>query len=369
MKILQLFIYIVLVTMSLTSTHAIDNLSKFKIKLTQQFKPQNEWHELHLDKTFKLKYDDPDSYIKMPSCLHAYEDKLLIVDNLGNKVVTFSNSNGTFMNSFGHRGRGPGEVSHPIWLETYNNKMYLRSENGVDIFDKNWKFEKRIRIFIPFRKFYIIKDNLYFGFNGPYKDKYPLFLKIKPNGMVDAIVTNKDINDEFSQRTKGGLFILPAGEHIIAVPMHWNMLYQYDQNLNLVKKKKIDYPLLDKIEDWNATHALNKKQPRFIWPCNLIQNIRFLDNKIYIFLNLPSRVEILVLDTHGNIDQHFYNTDFPLMRWSGFDVRKGQEGEIVFYILGYSFSDEEDDMLEFNAYRLEYNENKHTKGKAMEPGL
>jgi hypothetical protein len=105
------------------------------------------------------------------------------------------------------------------------------------------------------------------------------------------------------------------------------------------------------IEQWNDRSINKKKNSNIIWPCNLVKSARVLDGKIYIFLDLPSRLEILVLNPDGNIETHLHNSSFPLMYWAGFDVLK-MKGGITLYALAHSRSNEDDDLAEYNIYRF-----------------
>jgi hypothetical protein len=79
--------------------------------------------------------------------------------------------------------------------------------------------------------------------------------------------------------------------------------------------------------------------------------MKIFEKNIYLFLNLPG-LEILVLNSDGNILDHYYNfKDFQLMWWKDFDIKK-EKGNIVFYILGCSMSDDKPEMNDFNVYRM-----------------
>jgi hypothetical protein len=279
-------------------------------------------------------------------------EKIYITDNLQHKLKVYSKE-GDFLKSIGQHGKGPSDLLFPYWLEFQDDKVFINSDNGIDFFDQNFKFLKRIRIFLTAKRFFVIKNHVYFGFFGILKGKYPFFVKKDVDGKVIGQVFEDDLEkNDFFKRIKADIFIGFAEGKIFAAPMHWNKIYVYNEKLELLKKIKVDYSLLDKIEKWNDIPDFNKKKnSRRTWACNILAGFKTFEGKLYLFLQLP-KLEILVLDTHGNIDNHLYNdNDFQFMWWRDFDIRREQEG-IVFYILGYSMSDDKPEMQDFNVFRM-----------------
>jgi hypothetical protein len=149
----------------------------------------------------------------------------------------------------------------------------------------------------------------------------------------------------------------------MAIPKSWNTIYIYDENLKPLKRMKINYPLLDKIEEWNDIPGYNKDEKSArTWGSNIYSSVKVFGDKIYLLLNLP-RLEILEINPEGDIVNHFCNEkDFRLMRFSDIDIQK-EDGRTVFYIMGYSIADEETEMDEYNVYRLTYKTEVNIKDK------
>lgn len=333
-------------------TLSVDKLTQYKLDLLKKYKPEKNWISLEWDKSFSLNYTSPDSFLKAPTCMKLNNEKIYITDNLQHKLKIYSKE-GDFLKSFGQHGKGPSDLLFPYWLEFQKDMVFINSDNGIDIFDQNLKFLKRIKIFLTAKRFFVIKNHVYFGFFGILKGKYPFFIKKDVDGKVIGQVFEDDLEkDDFLKRIKADIFIDSADGKIFAAPMHWNKIYVYNEKLELLKKIRLDYSLLDKIEKWNDIPDFNKKKnSRRIWPCNILAGFKIFEGKLYLFLQLP-KLEILVLDTHGNIENHFYNNnDFQFMWWRDFDIQREKEG-IVFYILGYSMSDEKPEMQDFNVFRM-----------------
>ncbi|NIR04328.1 MAG: 6-bladed beta-propeller [Candidatus Aminicenantes bacterium] len=344
------FIFLVI---SVGCIYGYDELFEYKLILIKSFKQAKDWCYLGRDQSFKLHYESPESFIKMPTCMKVDREnkRILIIDNNRHQVKVFSKK-GDFIKSVGQPGQGPGDMNSPYWLEFCRDKICICSNGRIDFFDKNLNFKSRLRVFLPFPRFFVFKDYIYAGISAPYREKYPLFVKMDINGRVQDFVIDDDMNDHFFRKIKDDIFILFANERVIVVPMHWNKIYIYDNQLKLIRKRSINYPLLDKVEEWNLIKDMNrKKNSRIYWPCRMTASAKLFEDKVYILLNLP-RLEILVLDHDGKIKIHFYNdNDFQLMKWKDFDIQE-EKGKIIFYILGYSLEDEKTEMSDYNVYRM-----------------
>jgi len=348
-KILSLLGLLALINMGLIGE--IDALTAYKLRLLKDHKVYKNFIYLERDKSFSLKYQSQDAFIKMPSCLKIYNNNLLIVDNMRHQIKIFS-TKGDFLKNIGGYGAGPGDLASPFWLEIYQDKLYILTNFGIDVFNNYLKFEKRIRVFLSISNFFVIDDYIYAGLHSPYKEKYPFFIKMNMDGKVLGYVMDEDIDDHFIRKIKDDIFIFFLNDRFIVAPKHWNKIYIYRKDLNLIKKIKINYTLLDKIEEWNYSREENqKKNSRICWPSHIHASVKLLDDNIYFLLNVP-RFEILVLSSDGNIVNHYYNeNDFKLMRWIDFDIRKEQE-KIVFYLLGNSIADDKPEMNDYNVYRV-----------------
>lgn len=316
-----------------------DELTDFKLEALKKVKPDNTWSPLVLDKFFRIKYDANESFLSTPACIKVHNDNIYIVDNIRHCIKIYS-IKGDFIRTLGQRGKGPSDLVLPIWCEFYNDKLFVKSENGIDSFDKNLKFEKRINFVERMKQFIVKNDYIYFGSGKVYNNQYPLFFKIDFNGNITKAILNNDMDDMFLKRVKNDIYILFIDNQFVVVPMHWNKLYYYDKNLDLIKTQKIDYPVLDKIQEWNQSCEINNKlKSNRIWPCNIIASAKVFNGKIYLLLGFP-HLEILVLNPQGKIISHLFNkTDFKKMLWIDFDIRI-EQGKTVFYLISWDISEE-----------------------------
>jgi hypothetical protein len=260
------------------------------------------------------------------------------------------NQEGKFIKVIGRKGRGPGDIYFPIWMEIYKNDIYIKNNNGIDIFAEDSSYIKRIRTFFTFPRFIVADDSIYCVTRGMYREKFPLILKLNLKGnVIDAFYT-PDLNDPLFKISKEG-DVLIIGDEIAFVSNHWNRIYFFNRNSKALKRIKVKYELLDEVEKWNARN-LNRKKKNVTWFSNMIASAKSYRGKIYLLVNNP-RLEIISIDTAGNVREHFYNhDDFRFMRWFDFVVRE-EQGRLVFLVMGLSIGEEKKkDLSEMNVYRL-----------------
>jgi hypothetical protein len=328
-----------------------DEQFEFKLKLQEKYKPGKNWNFLHFDQRFVLSNLTADSFIKMGVCLKVRDNKVLVVDSLENKLLVFSKK-GSFLHKIGTKGKGPGDLYHPGWFDIFDNRIYIRSNNGIDVFDySDYSFLKRIRTFLSANRFIVSKDNIYGVVWGPYQGKYQQILQFDRNGTVQKEFRNKSFEKNPIRFDKRGSVLL-YGDHLIFIPLHQNMIYFYHENGKPLKEQKINYPFLDDMETWNTRFKDNLKEKAVRrWYSNIFVSGKVFQGDLYLQLKIP-RLEILKISADGNVTTHFYNDDdFRYMRWYDFDIAE-EEGKLVFYLLGFSEGEEKKDLSDFGVYRV-----------------
>jgi hypothetical protein len=247
----KIFYIFIMLMINHQLTPGIDKLTQYKSDLLKNNKPGKNWVYLEWDKSFLLKSQSTEAFLKAPTCIKIKDEKIYIVDNLRHKLNVYS-MNGVFLKSIGQQGKGPLDFEAPCWLEFQDNAVLVKSDNGIDIFDLNFNFKSRIRIFVTFKRFFVINNHIYYSFHGIYKDKYAFFIKKDMNGKVVNFIIENDIEEnDFFKKTKADNFFVFVDGKLFVVPMHFNKIYVYNENLDLLNKIKLDYSLLDKIEKWN----------------------------------------------------------------------------------------------------------------------
>ncbi len=331
---------------------AFDALFELKLKLQEKYKPADSWDFLKYDDGFALKFELDESYIQMGACLKVKGEKIYILDNNLHKLMVFKKS-GEYIGKLGIKGRGPGDIYYPMWFEFYKDKIYIVNNNGIDIFNvDDLKFSRRIRTFFFSFRFAVADDKIYTVQTASYHGKHPVFLQLNMKGAVENTFSDKEFEKSNLKYDKSGdVFYLK--HQAIFVPKNQNLLYFFDNSGKLNKKIRINYPFLDEIEEWNEKQNSNSSRKRMsYWFSNMFSSAKTFRGDIYLLLKIP-RLEILRIDTKGNMKGHFYNNDdFRYMRWYDFDIVE-EEGKMIFYLLGHSDGKEKKrDMIDFGVYRM-----------------
>jgi hypothetical protein len=326
-----------------------DELFEKKLKHIKEFKPAKHWLFVKFDDSFALKFAGSESFIKDVTCLRVKDNRILILDNHRNRLFVFD-KNGNFVKTVGRRGRGPGDLHAPYWMDIYENNLYINNNNGIEIFGQDLKFIRRIRPFLLVWRFAVDDNSIYCSTKGTYKGDYPLIIKLNMNGGAEGAFKTEDLKDPLFQRSKFGHVVI-LDKQVVLVSKHWNRVYFYEKESKSLNRIKIDYGLLDKIEEWNQ-RRINKKRGIIRWFSNLIASAKSHRGKIYLLLKIP-RLEIISIDNQGNIREHLFNDeDFRFMRWFDFDIE--QKGEkLFFYVAGHSIGNEKKrDLSEFTVHRV-----------------
>jgi hypothetical protein len=358
MKTAFIFIFILFFLKGIFLRGYSDELFDMKLALSKQFPPDKTWIDLQVDPSFSLDATAKDSFIARGSCLKIKNDRIFILDNMRHKLLVFD-IKGKFIKSLGQSGRGPGDIVYPYWMELYKNKIYIKNDNGIDIIGDDLKYISRVRPFLGFGKFVIVDDWIYCAPPEIYKKDYPLLLKLNMAGSIKTAVYSPDLQDPLFQVSKeGDLLILD--DQLVFVCTHWNRLYFYDPKAGTLKKIKVNYDLLDKVEKWNQRNT-NPYQRKNLWFSNMTASAKVFNRKVYLLLKVP-RLEILGIDTQGNVIEHYFNNkDFSSMIWVDFVVQEkvekaeqgAQRNSPIFFVMGISGAEKgEEKYLEMNVFRL-----------------
>jgi hypothetical protein len=336
-----------LVLIEMSQPLRFDRLFQFKLAAIERHKPQKAWKRLELDPSFRLDRETAGVFFKSAIGIEKVGDKFYIVDNLRQEVVVVR-TNGNLETKIGQAGHGPGEFLFPRALDFYQNRFYIVSNLGIDVFGENLLFEKRLRTFLNITNIRLFESYIYCNTLDRYRGHYPLVLKLNLSGQVKQFYYDDSIEKSPLRGDKCGHILILNGT-IIFVPINWNQIYFLDRDLNLMRKTWLEYSLLKELENWNDSKS-SLSNPNTVWFCNMIAAAKNFGDKIFILLNIP-RLEILEISMDGNIVRHYYNNqDFLYMRWNDFTIEKNGN-ELRFHVLGRSIGKEKSSP-DFEIYRL-----------------
>ena len=95
--------------------------------------------------SFKAKLLDQDGYYKSVSLSTNSTGNYYLLDT-GNKKILIYNSKGQKIREFGEEGSGPGEMMNPFQIFSNDQRIFVREEMKVHIYDLNGKFIKDISL-------------------------------------------------------------------------------------------------------------------------------------------------------------------------------------------------------------------------------
>jgi hypothetical protein len=335
---------------------AVTDLLEFKLKIGENFKPQENICLLEKDLAFSVEFEDQNSFVKFAVRMVFFDNKIYVLDNNLHKAVVFD-KNGKYRDVVsGIAGKGPGDLLYPNHITTFGDKIAISDNNGLNIFSKDHKFLDRIRTFLNVSTFCVFKDHVYCSVRGRYKEKAPLFLKMSMNGRVQKAFYDTNTDDVIFPMCNDG-WVLPVNGEIIYLSRHWNKMCLYNPENNKVEITKIQYRLMDELEKRNLLD-INRKKGNYKYFSRMLASAAEFENRLFVFLKMP-RLEILEINREGKILNHFYNdTDFTRMRWYDFEIER-EGSKILFYALGFSVKeDPRDSSADFKIQKVFYDEKK-----------
>lgn len=333
-----IFLLIMLIGQSL---FGFDKLLEHKLKLLKQYVPTKSAQPVTFDESFSLKYTTSDSFLKRPICIEFHDEKLFILENNLHKMVVF-NKSGEFVRKFGGPGQGPGDIYYPAWFDIQKDKLYIKNNNGIDIFGIDYTYLERVRLFLSVFTFSIADDHIYTVSRGVYRERYPFMVKYNLKGKIEEAYYDKSFERSHFRYDNRG-YIAPVGNDVVFIPRHYNKLYICNTEQGTIKIKKIKYKLLDEIGSWNDKKDIKHTRERQ-WFANMVASAKVHDGKLFVLLEIP-RLEIIGIDLEGNVTSHFYDDRvFKLMRWRDFTI-ESRGDKLVFYVMGFYIGEQESKYL------------------------
>jgi len=321
-----------------------------------------DWEKLVVDYSFEFPKIAKSAFLKSASTMEKIDNTLFVVDNLKHEIRIFRlNANGHMI--LGQEGNGPGDFQFPRSIAFSETRYFVSDNNGIEVFDKDLYFIKRVRPFLNVTTLCILGKNIYCNAMDSYRNRFPLVFRLDLNGRIEKCYIDEQIEGSRLRLDKEGR-IFSLGDMIVFVPINWNQIYFLDTNLGLIKKLALDYPLLDVLQEWN-TSIDSLPDLHSVWLCNMVAAAKTFEGKIFILLNVP-RLEILEVSSEGKVVTHFYDDEyFRQMNWIDFAIDR-INNSIKFYVLGNSIR-EDKPSADFNIYRLHGDKSRNRQNIAERP--
>jgi hypothetical protein len=283
-----------------------------KKKLLKNHPIQPEWTRLKIKHEFPSDDDERKGhYLTNPSDIVLLDDgSIIAIENLHSFIMKLS-AQGNYMATFGKRGQGPGDFMHP-WNGdvSEDGELFILDSHRMSVMSKEGRFLRGFKILFSFYDFIVFKDNIWANCTYPDENKNPLIIRIDQNGkLLDTFGDRLDIPGHFSFDSEAFLGKLESG--IIAAFHRYPIVRIYSFQGELLREIRIDLKILKDLEKLNTDKAYNNRKPEnnpFPRLPRIIAGVTSIKNRIFVLLHLP-RIEILELDTAGNIVEHYYCPD------------------------------------------------------------
>jgi len=198
------------------------------------------------------------------------QGNIFVTDSLDYSLKKFS-SDGNLLKKRGGRGQGPGEFMAPRLLDASENYLYVTDHlvSGIQVFDKDLQFVRRIPIQVPITDFCVLQEN---------------------NIAVAPLTVNSPSRISFYDGTGNLMRVMTLGQDDSDLIMD-QFSFVIDDHNNVY----VVYTFQDKIEKYNI---LGSK----IWSKKLLGKKNVKKEEISGFI-LPTEVfyKEVDLDSRGNI--------------------------------------------------------------------
>ncbi len=326
----RVFISIIVLISVLSLYGRFDNLFEMKLKLLDKYPPQKNWIHLKVDNTFNVTSNRKGSEFHQGNSLCKDKEKLYVLDNMGSEILSYD-FHGCFQKIEIPSGKKIGKILFPKEMIKFKDNFIIYNSNSIDIFDKDLKPLKRVKVFLTGRRIATDGNNYYIAGNMIYGNKSVLLVKLNKKGNV---INHFELKKGLKEIRIGSLSLYR--NLLVYTAIDRNYILFVDGNFEKKKTIKMNYALLNELEkDWYK----GKDSENNSWSAMLITSTRIFKNRLFVFLNMP-RLEILELDFSGKILKHYYNNSkFKFMRWMDFEINE-EKDEIVFYVMGFSIKDD-----------------------------
>jgi len=316
------------------------SLEKLKIKWEDQIKKYpiiNSNIELQLTSTFPN--DEKKIFLfEAVSLAHDTNWNIYVADKRNSSVVVF-NSEGEYLQSFGRRGQGPGDLYYPqnIFILNDNIVVYEAGNNRVQFFDFKGKSKKIIKMFKSYHDVILSKEGLIYA--------VPRFIIPGTNQkMIDVINSDGILVNSFGEPrellmkvelgTWAKLSLINDETEILLAYTFLPIIERYSKDGKLLSKTTITCPIIDDDAKNNQNHiSKGELGIRRILPA-----IRTYENKTYLLHTWP-RVKFMQIDDKFDIE----NTYWTIVRWNfhvrDFLINRDEEKITIYTIPSSSYED------------------------------
>lgn len=304
-----------------------------KEKLMPDHKIREDWKELTIIRSFPTEEDEEQHYLNYPIDSTFFNSEILFIADLGSSKIIKLSKSGEFLEEFGRKGQGPGEIQRlgRIYISKKGD-LFVVDAGRIQIFDPDGKYKRSFKNIDTINDFVVGNGYIYANCIYSYQDAKENPLIHKYNLMGEPVKTfGKRLNIENHNSIDSRTYLTFQNDALIAGFKYHPLIKQFSTEGELIKEIRIDLEILKKLEKYNYDKSFTNPSPRIINLPRLIAGIDATENRVYILLHLP-RMEILELDKEGKITNVYYNKEFNgNNNFSGFHVY--EENKSIFFLI------------------------------------
>ena len=305
-----------------------------KKKLMTDHKIKEDWKELSIIRSFPTKEDESQlHYLNYPIDSTFYNSEILFIADLGSSKIIKLSKSGKFLEEFGRKGQGPGEIQRlgRIFISKQGD-LFVVDAGRIQVFDPEGKYKRAFKNTDTINDFVVGNDYIYANCIYAYNDtdENPLIHKYNLEGKLIKTFGER-LNIENHNSIDSRTYLTFQNDTLISGFKYHPLLKQFSTEGELIKEIRIDFEILKKLEKYNYDKSFTNPMPRVINLPRLIAGIAATENSLYILLHLP-RIEILELNKDWKITNVYFNKDINGNKnFSGFHVYK--ENKSIFFCI------------------------------------
>jgi len=282
------------------------------------------------------------NYLVKPRYIgHDSSGNIFVTDIGADRILKFDSS-GNFLQTFGQRGQGPGDLSRPYEFFVTKDDILIVGELGnrrFQFFTTQGKYVKNFKIFKGYLSWAMNDEGLIFTVASLTLVKNPqqahLIEVLSQEGEV-LYSFGKPINFKYRPHiyNRANLAINKKGEVLVAFE-YLPIVRKYSQKGKLLAEYRIDHKLMKKFEKNNLQNQslLARGKKALNYP--IIFSIKAYEDEFYIFRRYP-RVEILEFDNNGKLRAwYWYNPQDRNYLPNQFLVRNVKNQKMFYIMVDY----------------------------------
>lgn len=278
---------------------------------------------------------DSDIYFGQAVDLCADSTKNIYVSDASRSIIFAFDKRGKYINKFGTRGQGPGELNYPIqvFCDNHDNIYVDDSGNGrINLYDNLGLFMRSFRFYGPYFSFIADHEGEYIYAHSPsgnYGEKSLIDILTKDGKHVGSFGERPRFKNETTTHNSVLLF-LDSDNNIYAAWKYFNIIRKYSPGHELLKEFSINNKAIKAVATYNDNNMITRSDGGTPVK-NIYDGLYVCDNVIYLLKIFP-RIEIFACNDRGDVDKVYWFEYENTSLWKSIIVDKTDK-DFRFYLL------------------------------------